>query len=227
MRSVAESQLGRKLVMLLFVLAICAPSYGNTAVLVYRVTIIDKPVIVDLYQPGNAWTAPSIKSSASFKGFLVFDVNTTTLFINTPVDDANFTPTLILNGADPQTKAKKQQWVEQGTVTINPITIGTKKYAQLGWEATGSGSTDPNYSNGQVLGKCVRTVLVTGGTTKVDVPKSLKGQGGFYKTSSSIGNLYLVKDGPSSTTTLTLDVAKTKKANTGNLTVQQMADSLK
>ena len=206
----------KKLVMLLFVLALCVPSYGASDFgnfLVYRVTITDKPVITDVNF--NNWPAPTtataIKSSASFKGYLVLDANDS-LVVNSSSDACS--PALILNGTDPETKAKKQQWMSHGNVDIQKVAVGTKTFAELSWNSNTSG-TEPNDSWADTLGNVVGTVLVKGGA-KVDVPKSLKGNGGFEKQPADPGvdeNTYLFTGGPGSTATLTLDTAKTKKAN--------------
>ncbi len=217
--------------MLLFVLALCVPSYGDTAVLVYKVTITDKPVMVDAnFNTAlvNFITAGSVKTSASFKGYLVFDVNTTTLLTNAPGGDANLTPTLVLVGTNPQTGAKKAQWVLQdtgGNVYIERLkTTAEKKEKHYGsLHFSGDGVPDANfYAWGRAWGSLAATALTKGGA-KVEVPKSLKGQGGFEDWISDDVVPFTTGDQP--TVTLTLDTAKTKKA--AGLTVAAVVATLK
>jgi hypothetical protein len=228
----------KKLAMLLLVLALCTPSFASHAVLIYKVTVVDKPVVIDAnFNTAlvNYNTASTVKNSASFKGYLVLDVNTTTLdTVLDPceigeIDDANYTPTLILNGTDPKTGVKKTQWVLQGrSVNIERLKTTAdkkeKKYASLNWDRL-DGVPDANFDSwGNTFDKLAGTVLVKGSKVKVEVPKSPKGSGSFeHWISSSNVPFTGVGDG---TAKLTLDVAKTQKANAAGLTVAAaVADS--
>jgi hypothetical protein len=221
-----------------FVTAVPVPNKAS-AILVYKVTVADKPVVIDanfntaLF---NYNTASTVKSSDSFKGYLVFDVNTVTLKTVYHADEANelvadnpnYTPTLILKGTDPKTGVKKSKWVLKDFDGVGIQRLITsdkkpKKYASLNWDV--AGVPDANFSSwGNTFDKLTGTVLVKGSKVKVEVPKSPKGSGSFrHSISSSNVPFDGVVDG---TAKLTLDVAKTQKANAAGLTVKAEADLL-
>jgi hypothetical protein len=235
----------KKLAMLLLVLAVCAPSFAardandaNFAVLVYKVNIGEKNVLVDANlesQVTNLQSADLVKTSASFKGFVVFEVNTVTLQtvfdVNGSLDsddvDANTMPKLILNGTNPNTDVKNSQWILEGTdVAIQRlITRETKPktFASLAWAV--AGVSDANLtSSGTGWGKLVDTALVKGSKEKVGVPKSLKGTANFEQFISLTDVPFSpVTDGSLS---LSLDVPATQNANVAGKDVNTVATEL-
>jgi len=231
----------KKLVMLLFVLVFSAPSFAeldandlNVAVLCYKVTIADKPAILDAnFETGldNNSTMTAVKN-ISYKGYLIFKVHTTNLDViaeTNGVADSNQDPILILKGKNPSTNAQ-ETWVLTtgiGNVEIDRyMTTATKpaKYASLDFWSF-EGITDSNQSaGGEAWGKMAATVLVKGSKVKVEVPKSLKGTGGFVKRISPVNcPIDIPIDG---TVSLTLDAKNTQEANKSILTVKALADLL-
>ncbi len=224
--------------MLLLVMAFCAPSFGadaNFAVLVYKVALTEKPVIIDANYVtafDNNDTASSVKSSASFKGYFVFEVNTVdlnTVQETNGVSDDNQIPKLVLTGKNPKTGAA-DVWVLEGStsdVTISRMITTEakpKKFAYL-YINDLSGVTDANlYIWGESWGTLAGTVLVKGSKAKVEVPKSLKGSGNFENWISDSNVPFSSPiDGAMN---LTLDTAKTQTANFTGQTVKDVVDSL-
>ncbi len=236
----------KKIAMLLLVLVFCAPSFAardandtNFAVMVYRVNINEKNVLIDANiasQVTNLESARLVKTSASFKGFLVFEVNTLNLVTvfndvnksTSPGDvEANTMPKLILNGTNPNTGVKNSQWILDGTdVAIRRLVTRETKpktFGSLAWNLTGV--SDANLtSTGTGWGKLVGTALVKGSKVKVSVPKSLKGNGSFQQDISDTDIPFSpVTDGALS---LSLDVPNTQKANLAGKDVNTVATEL-
>jgi hypothetical protein len=240
----------KKLVMLLLVVAFCAfcaqsfardANDANYAVLVYKVSIAEKNVLIDANldsQVTNLQSAGLVKSSASFKGYLVLEVAIPTLItvLDTNEDgsgdpDPLKTPKLILNGTNPNTNVKNSQWILSGTdVAIHRlITRETKPktFGSLEWGDDDEllGVSDANQNSwGVAWGKLVDTALVKGSKAKVGVPKSLKGNGCFSHwislTDVPFGS---VTDG---TLSLSLDTSTTQKANAAGADVNTVATEL-
>ncbi len=208
------------------------------AVMVYKVNISEKNVLIDANlasQVTNLQSAALVKTSARFKGFLVFAVNISTL--QTVFDangsfeansvEANFMPKLILNGTNPETGVKNSQWILDGTdVAIQRlITRETKPktFGSLAWNV--EGVSDANLtSTGIGWGKLVGTALVKGSKVKVSVPRSLKGNAVFedFVTETNVP-FSPVTEG---TVSLSLDVSTTQKANLAGKDVNEVATEL-
>jgi hypothetical protein len=224
----------KKLVMLLVVLALCVPSFGATAVLVYKVNITQKPMIVDGNEVSaveNYGVAAKVRDSITAKGWLVFEVNAVTLetvYDTNGVTDVNRTPTLVLNYKDPETGVKLTQVMKSDDMGISRlITVEKKpkKYGMLWTDSDFEGVVDPNndaWVDG--FGKLTATKLVKGSDIKVEVPKSLKGDGNFERF---IGTTNIPFSCPvAGTLKLTLDTGRTQKANAAILKVKAVADLL-
>jgi hypothetical protein len=100
------------------------------------------------------------------------------------------------------------------------------KRAELEW----GGFADVNDSNfissGDVDGTLVQAVLVKGSKTKIEVPKSLKGDGNISQLLAGFDGDVLLFEGDGSGT-LTLDLKATQAANeNGNKTVKAVATEL-
>jgi hypothetical protein len=232
----------KKLAVLMFVLAMCAPSFAArkaddvNMILVYKVSMSDSRTGIDVCNVVantiNLDTIGSVKPS-SFKGYLVVEVNVATL-VTVAVDPNGVTshraydPCLILIGKDPTSTAKtKVKWIfDNGDVDISRTRLGTGAKAQtwgnLEWYNFESTTDDTYQSEGDVSGKLVGVALVKGDKTKYQVPKSLKDDGEFGRFFPH--GAAFDADGRA---ILTLDLKTTQAANeNGGTTVTAVIDQL-
>ena len=214
----------KKLVLLVAIFALCAPSYGS--VLVYKVTTSINPLVS--FSDENETSGDVVK--VKLDTFVVFDVNDNSLDVNIPADiadanDPNITslspdrPTAIVTG---RINNKKIQMTLGGSDpnsnvfidralglfdSIAPFTNTTKKKelnTQVFIEISDSDTTFDMFT--EMFGKNTSADIGRGQTEKLLLAKSLKGNADIVEGAQLINGFGTAK--------ATLDSKYTKLGNT-------------
>jgi hypothetical protein len=224
----------KKLVLLMAILALCAPCFGS--VLVYKVTTTVDPAIVFANTDANQGDV----SKSKLDTFVVFEVNDTTFDVIIPADIADVNdpnivtrsanrPTAIVTGTFGKTKF---QMVEGGSDANSTVAISTEA-------AENSIKAFANTTKGKAADVTLLFISVSdedtsldisaelfgnntsadiGAATKLSLAKSLKGINELAQKAS-----FLVAFGPA---TATIDVKATKNANVNGLSVADTAAAI-